>query len=262
MNRNQRFVALMGLIIFIGMGLIPPWIYEMPTLHGRVERPASYSSIFAPPNPLVEGYTVGGVRLDVQRLLIGWFVVSLSTGILVFCLRRPKLATSTDVAVKSRSFVWLRKKSEPVFGPLPAPMTPVDVEIVPSSPAPPAFVEEGLPTKWLWFWLYIRLPLGVLASLLYAARGDTITSTVNLLFALWLIGLFFGLRDRKLWAWKQNIWIVFAEPFTRALRQYQIGSTPEQIGNDIGVTIGVLLLIGVWSWPNYVYFKKRKHLFH
>lgn len=119
-----------------------------------------------------------------------------------------------------------------------------------------------LQTKWLWFWTYIRIPLGIFVSVIVALNSTTLVAYMNVLLALWLAFLFFGLKDRRHSAWTQNMWLLFLEPVLRAVGQYQVRDlNAEQIGYDIAAALTIVVFWLCWSWPNFIYFKKREHLF-
>jgi hypothetical protein len=64
--------------------------------------------------------------------------------------------------------------------------------------------------------------------------------------------LFVGLHKRQLWGWKLNwfslLFEVIALPITRS-----------NTFNEYIIMSGMLMVI--WFLPNFIYFKKRKHLF-
>ena len=128
-----------------------------------------------------------------------------------------------------------------------------------------------LPTNWLNFWIYIRLPLGALLQplIFFTEEGSGAVAQDTTLVALTLmifgsIGAFavtvaVGLHYRRLWAWKANWLLLFGEwPLMPAVSEVEI---PDVLVYLIGY-LGALIFIGlVWVWPNYVYFRKRRVLF-
>ncbi len=126
----------------------------------------------------------------------------------------------------------------------------------------PYLLDAIRPVAWLRFWMYVRLPVGALFVCLAALDGGMVSMAINLAFAAWLIVISVGLHKRRLWAWKQNLCIVFGEPVLWVMNRYQPqegGATT--IGNVIGSLIGLAVLWAAWTWPNYIYFNKRKELF-
>jgi len=85
-NPKQVKILIGGLIVFILIGLFPPWI-QYVDFGGRegdyfkVERPAGYGPIFLPPLPeeskkeLIFSDEIIGVRLDIHRLFIQWLIL-------------------------------------------------------------------------------------------------------------------------------------------------------------------------------------------
>ena len=117
---------------------------------------------------------------------------------------------------------------------------------------------DELSVKWLWFYTYIRIPLGILSMLasmpesgnLYDPRG--IERSIALSAIAFSVLLFIGLHKRKLWGWRLN-WVslgleVFLVPLGRT-------------ENIVTYVIFVAALICVWFVPNAIYFEKRRHLF-
>ena len=88
-NGKQRKIVIVGVVLFILMGLIPPWAYtvEKPSLHS--EYPAEYAFIFSPPEPESTSYgdDAYGVKIDTSRLFIQFFVLAAATGLGVFMTR-------------------------------------------------------------------------------------------------------------------------------------------------------------------------------
>ena len=135
-------------------------------------------------------------------------------------------------------------------------------------------MEQPLPTRWLTFWSVVRLPLGAgvllwrSMSLLqesfsfrsYAAEN---LGNAGLLMALFALLVSSGLRKRSARALEENWYIVFGEPVLLFLANIHRQSTmAETIGGYVGSSLVLVLLWLAWSWPNYVYFKKRECLFH
>lgn len=111
-----------------------------------------------------------------------------------------------------------------------------------------------LPTNWLSFWIIVRLFLDGSIRLIGAFTvGDVLSGGTLLVTAAFLIAVGVGLRKRRLWAWKANFIVIFADWFLQPL-----GNTlnPHPYLYDVAVC-GL-----IWVWPNFVYFRKRRRLFH
>ena len=73
MNRKQKVISLIGIILIVIMGTIPPWKYIDDGSIGYREIPAGYFLIFSPPEPDQEDYF--GVELDMSRLAVQWITL-------------------------------------------------------------------------------------------------------------------------------------------------------------------------------------------
>jgi hypothetical protein len=91
MNKKQRKIILIGFVIVIFCCLFPPWVYTFNAKGAYSESHAGYSLIAEPPKPRHYYPPGNGVKLDVPRLLLQIFIISLSTGFGVFiCQDKPK----------------------------------------------------------------------------------------------------------------------------------------------------------------------------
>jgi hypothetical protein len=109
----------------------------------------------------------------------------------------------------------------------------------------------NLPTSWFNFYIYFRLPAGIVFSfiLLFVGGLATLTSLIDIA----VIGtLFWGLKGRKLWAYKMNFIVLSVETIFRPL---------ERANNIIEFLVLAILFSLIWLLPNWIYFKKRKYLF-
>ncbi|MGI2098566.1 hypothetical protein [Shewanella glacialipiscicola] len=87
-NPKQFRILIAAGMIFVGMGLIPPWTYTLDAQSIHREKPAGYTLIIAPPNPEKDAPAYG-VRLDIPRLLIQWIVLVAATGCLILLTKEP-----------------------------------------------------------------------------------------------------------------------------------------------------------------------------
>jgi hypothetical protein len=83
MNRGQRIVIGVGIVVILLMALYPPWVYTYPGSGLDSERWASYTFLLIPP-------MVHGVRLDITLLSLQWGAVIVVIAALVFALRKRK----------------------------------------------------------------------------------------------------------------------------------------------------------------------------
>jgi len=118
-----------------------------------------------------------------------------------------------------------------------------------------------LTNRWLKFYVYFRIPFGIFILLINAFSPPTyllyseigIFRIVLTCFIIAYLVLFWALFKRKLWGWKYNWGFIFLEPI---IFSFGASKEPSQF---------VLFLFGsllIYSLPNYIYFKKRKHLFN
>jgi len=110
---------------------------------------------------------------------------------------------------------------------------------------------EPLSLSWFNFYVYFRLPAGIVVSFLFLFFGGLITflSLIEIAIAG---ALFWGLKERKSWAYKMNFVVLIAETILRPL-----GS----ISSVMEFVIFVVIFSLIWLLPNWIYFKKRKYLF-
>ena len=132
---------------------------------------------------------------------------------------------------------------------------------------------NNLPMNWWKFWLYFSFPFGIAFSILnlkdyVGLKINFITFLVliiNILMILLTCVAYYFMINRK----KRGYELVIANLITVACWN-ALFSTLETISNNIETTFSeffisfaiALVIIGiVWIYPNYIYFKKRKHLF-
>ena len=109
----------------------------------------------------------------------------------------------------------------------------------------------NLSLSWFNFYVYFRLPAGIVLSFLLLFSGG-LSGFLNLIDIVIIGMLFWGLKERKLWAYRMNFFALVAETVLRPL-----GRTSDMSGYIIFVIMAGLL----WLLPNWIYFKKRKYLF-
>lgn len=87
LNNNQRKIVMAGLILFLLMGLFPPWTYTLDVQSIHREKPANYAFIALPPKP-ESTHLAHGVRIDISRLIVQWLVLTAAVSLGVFVTRR------------------------------------------------------------------------------------------------------------------------------------------------------------------------------
>lgn len=121
--------------------------------------------------------------------------------------------------------------------------------------------EYKLGTKWLSFYIYFRIPAGIILqaiicmAILYVSYDESMAvqilaiSIANIAIS---ILLFTGLHMRKEWGWWLNWAALLSDVFLR----------PTEKSDDVYGYISLSALAAVfWFIPNAIYFTKRKHLF-
>ena len=119
--------------------------------------------------------------------------------------------------------------------------------------------QDPLTHKWLKFYTNIRIPFSIFFTLVGAYNVTTIPSSqtdilkgISAVIVLVYAILFWGLYKRELWGWRLNWGFIFLEPILGVIG---FSTDPSQI--LIALLVGLL----IYTYPNYVYFKKRKYLF-
>ena len=114
-----------------------------------------------------------------------------------------------------------------------------------------------LPLNWLQFYIFFRLPSGVIFNLLYlltffSSLGLWAKIMILLIISLQIVVLR-DLYGRKLRGWRLNWLLLVAEFFL----------IPINFSNSFGSFCTKFLIYGLlYVWPNYIYFMKRKFLFY
>lgn len=117
---------------------------------------------------------------------------------------------------------------------------------------------EEVPIGWLKFYNYWLIPGGMFFNLIIAPLTIQIEHTgimfiFGLIWSILLAFLLYGLHKRRLWGWKLNWVVLVIGLLLYPLKYYTRGA----------IFYFVVLILGVliWGLPNYIYFKKRRHLF-
>ena len=108
-----------------------------------------------------------------------------------------------------------------------------------------------LPLSWFNFYVYFRLPAGIVLSFLLLFLGGPI-AVLNLINIVIGGSLFWGLKERKLWAYEMNFVVLILEALA-----YSVGKS----SNAAVFVIFFIIFSLLWVLPNWIYFKKRKYLF-
>lgn len=133
-----------------------------------------------------------------------------------------------------------------------------------------------LPTNWLWFYVKIRFPLGIIISIismitsfsqinfsLYSGLGIVIIlfffsfDIINVVLTIWAYVEMKNLSTKGFKLNKVLLWYgVFYLALSKSIEYINTDSTAFWSGLFAGAIAGL-----IWLWPNMVYFNKRKYLF-
>jgi len=135
-----------------------------------------------------------------------------------------------------------------------------DMDVPAPLPVLKAEADKHLPTRWLNFYVYFRIPVGIVLSVpsalaLVASYSDDPTSvllilTLEALLVCFCVFLFVGLHRRRFWGWRLNWYSLVLDVVLNPL-----GKGPAMY--FLCLVVGALL----WFLPNAIYFKKRRYLF-
>ena len=88
LNYVQRRIMIVGFIIFVLMGIFPPWISTYHVFSPPREKPEGYGFIFSPPEPedpsAAWSRLYGGIKIDIYRLFAQWLVLCAVTGLGIY----------------------------------------------------------------------------------------------------------------------------------------------------------------------------------
>lgn len=133
-----------------------------------------------------------------------------------------------------------------------------------------------LPTSWLWFYVKIRFPLGIIVSIisiitsfsqinfsLYSGLGVVIIlfffsfDIINVALTMWAYVEMKNLSTKGFKLNKVLLWYgVFYLALSKSIGYINTNSSAFWSGLLAGAIAGL-----IWLWPNMVYFNKRRHLF-
>ena len=115
----------------------------------------------------------------------------------------------------------------------------------------------GMPVKWYFFYTYVRLPLGIMLSivLVFTMKGG-LELAMNGAAIAFEIAVLIGLLSFKEWGLNLNIILLLLEAYSRAAADP--GGEVHR-GTEFWVRMGILVVI--WFVPNIIYFEKRRRLF-
>ena len=87
LNSRQIKIVIISTLIFIIMGLFPPWTYTHDNRSMHIENPAGYGFIIEPPESKGDSYR-DGIKLDVSRLTIQWLMLIVLSGSALFLTKK------------------------------------------------------------------------------------------------------------------------------------------------------------------------------
>jgi len=121
--------------------------------------------------------------------------------------------------------------------------------------------------RWLFFWTYIRLPLGILIGFVDAA-GLVVQSSIRpiegimiLINAALLFLVLWGLARGRKWGWLLNWFIIASDVSLKPIEHCYTNPLLREEECATCVFFLVSFAILFWGIPNALYFWKRRHLF-
>jgi len=120
-------------------------------------------------------------------------------------------------------------------------------------------VNEKKPMKWYKFVTYVMCPLGIIISLYlsfifneYSEDIEAFSWSIN---AGFLGILLYGLHNRTTWSWKLLLGLYIMNGLFGRFEKLDEW-------DPFSYLIFVIFVMAITTYPNYIYFKKRRHLFH
>lgn len=83
---HKKLVVVIAVVVVVFMGLNPPWKITHHTNYFSKDTPIGHYSIYNPPKPVAEDARAG-LQIDWTRLLLEWFVVLASSGLVLYLTR-------------------------------------------------------------------------------------------------------------------------------------------------------------------------------
>lgn len=102
LNEKQRKIAMVGVIVFVLMGVVPPWIYTIHAQAVHSEKPAGYALVFLPPSTERPDDVRFGVKIDSTRLVVQWLILCAATSCCVFMVGAKGIALASDETTTKR----------------------------------------------------------------------------------------------------------------------------------------------------------------
>lgn len=72
-NSKQKNILIIGMVVILLMGAIPPWNYTFKSSSTYSEAPAGYYFIASPPPRRMKSFS-HGIKIDASRLVIQWII--------------------------------------------------------------------------------------------------------------------------------------------------------------------------------------------
>lgn len=77
-NPKQKKILIVGIVIVLLIGVVPPWKHTFKSSSTYSEVPAGYSFITSPPPRRAKSFS-HGIKIDISRLVIQWIVTIAAT---------------------------------------------------------------------------------------------------------------------------------------------------------------------------------------
>ena len=110
----------------------------------------------------------------------------------------------------------------------------------------------AMPMRWYKFITYFQIPLGGIGYLVWALVVEDFILLISPIIASIQI---YGLHCKTKWSWKLLIfnWVLYS--IVESISRWEI------TGNPFVLIVGPIIVNAIVTYPHYIYFNKRKHLF-
>lgn len=121
-------------------------------------------------------------------------------------------------------------------------------------------MKKELPTNWLNFYIFVRIPLTILHSiyLIFDCINNKYNYAlcINIIYTLFLILLLLNAKNKNKIAYRMIIYSLFFDIIFYTINL----SYPENFDSKIVLSCIIVSFV-FWFIPNYEYFRKRKYIF-
>lgn len=221
-NKKQRIIILVGLIVIAFMFILPPWVFRYPN---NARSNAGYGFIINPPT---RG-SAGGMaaNLDGERLLIQLLGVSIILG--------------GAILLSAKKETIINEKNQDNISDIELPLRWFKFYTYVRIPASILFAIG------LIVFIETSQTIGLIENRMFFVEASLI------LMIIFLVFLFYALHKRLSVGWTLNWVAIVSDTLIAPISRVNF------LGAYL---VAVILMSLVWFLPNYIYFKKRRHYFN